>query len=129
MLRASTFTTKLSQTCFCGEKVAKTLADRIHVCPACGLTGDRDKVSAALCAHVHLADPGDPSTARLDQVQARHTQIVFHEGLQEALSSQPQRGSRPTPGPHPRGSPQAGTLRPRASARQNPTTRYRTYPE
>ncbi|MFE8947250.1 transposase [Streptomyces sp. NPDC007856] len=98
MLRASMFTTKLSQTCFCGEKVAKTLADRIHVCTACGLTGDRDKVSAALCAHVHLTAPDDPSTARLDIVQARHTQILFHEGLQEALSSQPQRGARPTRG-------------------------------
>ncbi|MEU6656558.1 transposase [Streptomyces sp. NPDC046900] len=94
MLRASTFTTKLSQACFCGERVPKTLADRIHHCPACGLTGDRDKVSAALCAHVHLTDPDDPSTARLDTVQARHTQIVFHQGLQEALSSQPQRGDR-----------------------------------
>ncbi|MFI6361031.1 transposase, partial [Streptomyces sp. NPDC050743] len=63
MLRVSTFTTKLSQTCFCGERVAKTLADRIHVCPSCGLVGDRDKVSGALCAHVHLADPDDASTA------------------------------------------------------------------
>ncbi|MGV9563706.1 zinc ribbon domain-containing protein, partial [Streptomyces sp. NPDC003480] len=63
MLRASTFTTKLSQTCFCGATVAKTLADRIHACTACGLVGDRDKVSAALGAHVHLTDPGDPSTA------------------------------------------------------------------
>ncbi|MDT0469707.1 transposase [Streptomyces gibsoniae] len=98
MLSASTFTTKLSQTCFCGEKVTKTLADRIHACPACGLVGDRDKVSGALCAHVHLTDPDDPGTARRDIVQARHTQIVFHEGLQEALSSQPQRGARPARG-------------------------------
>ncbi|MET8957695.1 zinc ribbon domain-containing protein, partial [Streptomyces sp. NPDC004533] len=94
MLRASTFTTTLSQTCFCGERVPKTVADRIHVCPACGFVADRDKVSAALCAHVHLTDPDDPGTARLDIVQARHTQIVFHEGLQEALSSQPQRGAQ-----------------------------------
>jgi hypothetical protein len=98
MLRASTFTTKLSQTCFCGEKVTKTLGDRIHTCTACGLVGDRDKVAAALCAHVHLTDPDDPSTARLAIVQARHAQILFHEGLQEALSSQPQRGARPTRG-------------------------------
>ncbi|MFI6361097.1 transposase, partial [Streptomyces sp. NPDC050743] len=98
MLRASTFTTKLSQTCFCGETVTKTLADRIHHCTACGLVGDRDKVSAALAAHVHLTDPDDPSTAGLDIVQARHTQILFHEGLQEALSSQPQRGAHPTRG-------------------------------
>jgi hypothetical protein len=98
MLRASSFTTKLSQTCFCGEKVTKTLADRIHTCPVCGLVGDRDMVSAALGAHVRLADPDDPGTARLDTVLARTTQIVFREGLQEALSSQPQRGARPARG-------------------------------
>ncbi|MFD0119127.1 transposase [Streptomyces sp. NPDC127176] len=98
MLRASTFTTKLSQTCFCGEKVTKTLSDRIHVCTSCGLVGDRDMVSGALGAHVGLTDPDDPSMARLDIVQARHTQLLFHEGLQEALSSQPQRGARPTRG-------------------------------
>ncbi|WP_449657536.1 hypothetical protein [Streptomyces gibsoniae] len=112
LLRASTFTTKLSQTCFCGEKVAKTLADRIQACPACGLTGDRDKVSGALCAHVHLTDLDDPSSARLDIVQARHTQIMSHEGLQEALSSQPQRGARPG-----RGRTHAAAHKPDASGR------------
>jgi hypothetical protein len=112
MLRASTFTTQLSQTCFCGEKVAKTLGDRIHHCTACGLVGDRDMVSAALGAHVRLNDPDDPSTARVDIVQARHTQILFHEGLQEALSSQPQRGARPT-----RGSTHAAASTPDASDR------------
>ncbi|WP_202919658.1 zinc ribbon domain-containing protein [Streptomyces adustus] len=96
MLRASTFTTKLSQTCFCGEKATKTLADRVHTCTGCGLVGDRDMVSAALAAHVHVADPDEPRTARLDVAQARSTPILFHEGLQEALSSQPQRGARPT---------------------------------
>ncbi|MER7681061.1 transposase [Streptomyces sp. NPDC096934] len=98
MLRASTFTTKLSQTCFCGETAAKTLADRIHACTACGLAGDRDKVSGALAAHVRLTNADDPSTACLDKVQARNTQTLFDEGLQEALSSQPQRGARPTRG-------------------------------
>ncbi|MGW2695616.1 zinc ribbon domain-containing protein [Streptomyces sp. NPDC001296] len=98
MLRASTFTTKLSQTCFCGEKVTKTLTDRTHTCTVCGLVGDRDMVSAALAAHVRLTSPDDPSTARLDTVQTRNTQNLFHEGLQEALSSQPQRGARPTRG-------------------------------
>ncbi|MFF2464826.1 transposase [Streptomyces mirabilis] len=98
MLRASTFTTKLSQTCFCGETVTKTLADRIHICTGCGVVGDRDMVSAALAAHVGLADPHDSSTARLNTVQARNTQILFHEGLQEALPSQPQHGARPTRG-------------------------------
>ncbi|MFF3514481.1 zinc ribbon domain-containing protein [Streptomyces sp. NPDC002573] len=98
MLRASTFTTKLSQTCLCGAQVAKTLADRNHHCTSCGLVGNRDMVSAALSAHVRLENPDDPSTARLDIVQARGTQSLFHEGLQEALSGQPQRGARPTRG-------------------------------
>ncbi|MGI5516696.1 zinc ribbon domain-containing protein [Streptomyces sp. CA-106131] len=98
MLRASTFTTKLSQTCFCGERVAKTLAHRIHHCISCGLVGDRDMVSAALNAHVRLENPDDPSTARLDTAQTRTTQTLFHDGLQEALSSQPQRGARPARG-------------------------------
>lgn len=35
-----------SQTCVCGARVAKTLADRRHVCPFCGLSAGRDHVSA-----------------------------------------------------------------------------------
>ena len=35
-----------SQTCVCGERVPKTLADRWHDCPACGLSLPRDQVSA-----------------------------------------------------------------------------------
>ncbi|MDA8213409.1 MAG: transposase [Clostridia bacterium] len=35
-----------SQTCICGAGVPKTLADRVHYCPECGLTGNRDIVSA-----------------------------------------------------------------------------------
>jgi putative transposase len=35
-----------SQTCLCGQRVAKTLADRWHDCPACGLSASRDHVSA-----------------------------------------------------------------------------------
>jgi transposase len=38
LLRVSTFATKLLQTCLCGAEVRKTLADRVHSCPACGLT-------------------------------------------------------------------------------------------
>jgi hypothetical protein len=110
LLRASTFATKLSLTCPCGAEARKTLADRIHTCPDYGLTGDRDPVSALLAALVRLTDPDDPTTARLDQALARNTQILFAPGLQEALSSQPQRGA-PHPGTHPRGSPPPGSLR------------------
>ncbi len=35
-----------TQSCLCGARVAKTLADRWHACPACGLSAPRDVVSA-----------------------------------------------------------------------------------
>ena len=35
-----------SQTCICGASVPKTLKDRWHQCPACGLNAPRDVVSA-----------------------------------------------------------------------------------
>src|SRR5262245_21931860 len=35
-----------SQTCECGAPVPKTLADRRHECPACGMSASRDVVSA-----------------------------------------------------------------------------------
>jgi hypothetical protein len=50
--RVPTHTTALSQHCPCGARVAKTLADRVHVCSACGLRGDRDAVAAVLASFV-----------------------------------------------------------------------------
>jgi hypothetical protein len=64
--RAGTRSTALSQHCLCGARVPKTLAQRTHECPRCGLCGDRDIVSAALAACVTLANPDDPRTARVD---------------------------------------------------------------
>jgi hypothetical protein len=64
--RAGTRSTAMSQHCLCGARVPKTLAQRIHDCPQCGLHGDRDIVSAALAACVELTDPDDPRTARVD---------------------------------------------------------------
>ena len=64
--RAGTRSTALSQHCLCGARVPKTLAQRTHDCPHCGLHGDRDIVSATLAACVELADPDDPRTARVD---------------------------------------------------------------
>ncbi|MGW1728102.1 zinc ribbon domain-containing protein [Streptomyces sp. NPDC002306] len=128
LLRASTFTTKLSQTCLCGGQVKKTLSERVHRCTVCDLTADRDMVSAALAAHVRLADPGKPSTAGLDGVQARTTQMLFSPGLQEVLSSQPQRGARPSRGRTHAAARTSGTPEPQASARRNTTDRYRPTP-
>lgn len=64
--RADIRSTALSQHCPCGARVPKTLAQRTHHCPTCGLQGDRDVVSAALAACVTLTNPDDPRTARVD---------------------------------------------------------------
>jgi Putative transposase DNA-binding domain len=64
--RVGTRSTALSQHCLCGARVSKTLAQRTHDCPHCGLHGDRDIVSATLTACVTLANPDDPRTARVD---------------------------------------------------------------
>ena len=66
LLRAATRTTAMSQHCLCGQRVPKTLAQRTHDCPNCGLHADRDIVSAVLAACVQFADPDDPRTARVD---------------------------------------------------------------
>jgi hypothetical protein len=66
LYRAGTRSTAMSQHCLCGARVPKTLAQRIHDCPHCGLRADRDIVSAALAACVEFADPDDPRTARVD---------------------------------------------------------------
>ncbi|MBT2508078.1 transposase [Streptomyces sp. ISL-98] len=85
LVRASTWSTALSQHCLCGERVSKTLRDREHKCIACGLTGKRDLVSAALAAFVRFADVDDPKTAYLDTTASRHAQITYAESLEEAL--------------------------------------------
>ncbi|HEY0806491.1 MAG TPA: hypothetical protein VGD84_15570, partial [Pseudonocardiaceae bacterium] len=66
LYRAGTQSTAMSQHCLCGKRVAKTLAQRIHDCPHCGLRDNRDVTSALLAACVELADPDDPRTARVD---------------------------------------------------------------
>jgi len=54
-----------SQTCVCGASVPKTLADRWHDCPACGLSASRDHVSA----QVILSRAGNrPSGAKVEVV-------------------------------------------------------------
>jgi len=63
--RAATRTTALSQHCPCGARVTKRLADRVHVCAACGLRGDRDAVAAVLASFVAVTID-DPTSARVD---------------------------------------------------------------
>ncbi|WP_256962094.1 transposase [Streptomyces sp. NRRL B-24572] len=85
LVRASTWSTALSQHCLCGERVRKTLRDREHKCLACGLAGKRDLVSAALAAFVRFTDVDDPKSAHLDTALSRHAQITYAEALKEAL--------------------------------------------
>jgi hypothetical protein len=85
LIRASTTRTAMSQHCLCGARVRKSLRDRTHSCPECGLVGDRDLVSAALGAFVTFTDPEGPSTARVDYEKARHALHVFDQGLHGAL--------------------------------------------
>ena len=59
-MRVGTAGTALSQHCLCGARVAKTLGQRVHACPTCGLTGDRDLVSAALAAFTVVDQPAFP---------------------------------------------------------------------
>jgi hypothetical protein len=70
VVRIPTRTTALSQHCPCGARVSKTLADRVHRCPQCGLEGDRDAVSAVLASLVVLDRPGEPDSARVDYAAA-----------------------------------------------------------
>jgi putative transposase len=44
-----------SQTCLCGAAVPKTLSQRWHQCPACGLSAARDHVSAQLISGLGLS--------------------------------------------------------------------------
>jgi Putative transposase DNA-binding domain len=112
--RAGTRSTALSQHCLCGARVSKTLAQRTHDCPHCGLRGDRDVVSAILAACVTLADPEDPRTARVDYRLAH--------ALRDGLASQQEwEGSvnrhQPPPSPD-AGSARTGSHHPVASAEQ-----------
>ncbi len=66
LYRAGTRSTALSQHCLCGARVPKTLAQRLHDCPHCGLRANRDVTSAVLAACVDFAGPDDPATARVN---------------------------------------------------------------
>jgi hypothetical protein len=91
VVRAATRTTALSQRCLCGARVAKTLADRVHTCPACGLLADRDAMSAALGACVVLAERDLPASATVDLDLARtlhydlRTRVVLRETVQSSV--------------------------------------------
>lgn len=79
--RAATTTTALSQHCPCGARVPKRLGDRVHDCPACGLLGDRDAVSAVLASFVVFGEPGTPTSARVDYVAAANAHLAIRRAI------------------------------------------------
>lgn len=56
-----------SQTCTCGAEVRKTLAQRWHLCLNCGLSADRDHVSAQV---ILSRARGEPSGANVDALMS-----------------------------------------------------------
>jgi hypothetical protein len=95
--RAGTRSTALSQHCVCGQRVPKTLSQRIHDCPACGLRADRDVVSAVLAACVELANPDEPATARVDYELAHALRAGLacqQEDRTQSTGTSPQRDHR-----------------------------------
>jgi hypothetical protein len=112
LYRAGTRSTALSQHCLCGQRVPKTLAKRTHVCPACGLTADRDITSAMLAACVTLADPDDPRSARVDYRLA-HALRAWLASQQEWEGSVNRHQPPPSPD---EGSARTGSHHPVASA-------------
>lgn len=86
LLRAGTAQTALSQQCPCGARAKKPLAQRTHQC-ACGIVGDRDLTAAAIGACVHLDDPDQPGSARINEdLRAALAARIATTGLQEALA-------------------------------------------
>ena len=92
VLRAGTRKTALSQHCLCQTRVPKTLADRHHLCPKCGLEGDRDLVAAAGAACVTLTNPNIPSTASRNKALAHILLQQIGAGQQKVLT----RSTEPT---------------------------------
>jgi len=80
---------KLSQTCQCGHLEKKSLSERWHTCPKCGIVAQRDLYSAYLAYHVEndvldtaMALSSWPSAEPLlDQVVSRLRQQSANEGI------------------------------------------------
>jgi hypothetical protein len=113
--RVGTRSTALSQHCLCGARVPKTLAQRTHECPRCGLRGDRDIVSAMLACCVQLADPDDSATAYVDYTLAHA--LRAGAASQQEWEGSVNRHQPPTP-PDGAGSARTGSHHPMASAEQ-----------
>jgi hypothetical protein len=91
--KMATGPTALSSHCLCGRRASKDLSTRTHSCTACGFSGDRDLVSAALGTCVVHGDVAVPTTARVDFIRAATLLAALSpspltNGHQDALTSQ-----------------------------------------
>lgn len=69
-----------SQSCLCGAEVKKTLRDRWHDCPSCGLSQHRDHVSAQIILARGLQVRTEPAGAKPDislvSRRSRHQKVT-----------------------------------------------------
>lgn len=79
-----------SQTCLCGESVPKTLKDRWHTCPACGLSAPRDQVSAIIVQHTTFGSVPefDKSTPGLGVLEHAAKLLETRRGESDGKSSE-----------------------------------------
>jgi len=102
IFRASTRSTALSQHCLCGLRAKKTLAERTHHCPRCGIAGDRDAVSATLAALVTFVDRKLPASASVDFQAGRillekpSTRTTLLESIRKAVPGRQEARSEST---------------------------------
>jgi hypothetical protein len=92
-VKMATGRTALSSHCLCGHRASKDLSTRTHSCAACGFSGDRDLVSAALGTCVRHIDVTAPTSARVDFTKsavllAALSPSPLTNGHQDALTSQ-----------------------------------------
>jgi transposase len=80
ILEIRTWDTKLSQTCICGNIKKKKLGDRFHICDKCGLTIQRDLLSAYLALFVKVSLKDD-NKHYLDIKEA----AKFFSGFEQSL--------------------------------------------
>jgi len=63
-----TYSTKLSQTCYCGMIKKKPLKERWHTC-GCGVVAQRDLYSAFLARYVTKSNRVDIKKTKMDWIQ------------------------------------------------------------
>lgn len=69
-----------SQTCLCGQAVPKTLKERWHSCPACGLQGPRDQVSAIIVQHTSFGSLPKVSAPGLGVLELAVEKLAMRRG-------------------------------------------------